>query len=162
MAWLSRVLVWLCASAGLLLAGFAVLATALFLPSVIANGFLPPLLQRQMLGEVYTQIAMTALLPELGVTSLVWLSLAFAFPKLDRSWRTLLAGLPAVAALGFPPIGRYLFTIWEPTSPRDYVLTLLLVSFAASAALLVPRALSQALRPGCFTIPPNRGMVNPP
>jgi hypothetical protein len=162
MLWLSRALIWLCVSAGLLLAGFALFAGALLAPSIIANGALPEHVQRQALGTVYSLIALQALLPELAITLVVWLSLAGAFPRLDRSWRALLLGLPAIAALGFPVVGHYLFTIWSPGGARNYALTVALIALGVSAALLVPRALSHALAPGCFTIRSNRGMVNPP
>jgi hypothetical protein len=162
MPWLSRALIWLCVSAGLLLAGFAVFATALLAPGVIANGSFPEHAQRQVLGTAYTLIAVQALLPELAITSVVWLALVGAFPDLDRSWRALLLGLPAVAVLGFPVVGHYLFTIWTPGGVRDYALTVVLIALGVAAALLVPRALSHALAPGCFTIRSNSGIVNPP
>jgi hypothetical protein len=162
MLWLSRALVWLCVSAGLLLAGFAVFAAAILVPSIVANGSLPEHVQRQALGTVYSVIAVQALLPDLAITSLVWLSLVGAFPQLDRSWRTLALGLPAVAALGFPVVGHYLFTVWSPGGPRDYLFTVLLIALGVTAALLVPRVLSRELAPGCFTIRANSGMVNPP
>jgi hypothetical protein len=162
MLWLSRALIWLCVSAGLLLAGFAVFAALLLAPGIIANGGLPEHTQRQALGLVYRVIAVQALLPELGITFVVWLSLVGAFPRLDRSWRALLLGLPAIAALGFPVVGHYLFTIWSPGGVRDYALTVALIALGVTGALLLPRALSQALAPGCFTIRSNSGMVNPP
>ena len=162
MLWASRALVWLCVSAGLLLAGFALFAAALLAPSVIANGNLPEHVQRQALGTVYTLLALQALLPELAITFVVWLALVGAFPGLDRSWRALLLGLPAIAAVGFPVVGHYLFVMWTPGGVRDYALTVLLIALGVSAALLLPRALSQALAPGCFTIHAKRGMVNTP
>ncbi|HTO06392.1 MAG TPA: hypothetical protein VMR86_04980 [Myxococcota bacterium] len=162
MLWLLRASVWLCVSAGMLLAGFALFASVLLVPSVIANGNLPAPVQRQALATVYSLIALQALLPDLAITFAVWLALAWAFPRLDRSWRGLIAGMPLVAALGFPAVGHYLFTIWTPGGARDYALTVVLIAFGVSAALLAPRALSRALGPGCFTIASKRGMVDAP
>jgi hypothetical protein len=158
MYWL-RAFVWMVLSAGVLLAGFAVFGASILIPSVIAKGT-PDQMQRMALGAVYSAIAAQALLPELGITAVVWLALASAFPALDRSWRSLLLGVPLVAAIAFPVIGKYSFTIWEAGSAQNYAATLVLLAFGVSAALLVPRALSQALAPGCFTIAPGRGMVN--
>jgi hypothetical protein len=155
-----RALVWLTVSAGLLLAGFAALAVSLVAVSVIERGGeLPGLLQRQALGVVFSAIATQALLPELALTFASWLVVARVAPRLERSGRALAVALPVVGALWFPLVGQYLFTIWSPTQPRDYVATLGLVAGGASLALLLPRRLSSALAPGCFTAPPRRGMV---
>lgn len=154
-----RALLWVVWSAGVLLAGFAVLGALVLIPGVIAKGS-PDQMQRMALGAVYSAIAVQALLPELAVTAAVWLALAGAFPALDRSWRSLLLGIPAVAAIAFPAIGKYSFTIWDAGNPQNYAATLVLLVLGVSAALLVPRALSHALAPGCFTMAPGRGMVN--
>jgi len=154
-----RALVWLAASAGLLLAGFAVFGVALLAPSVIARGELPGDVQREALGAVFSGIATQALLPELALTAATWLVVARVAPRLERSGRALAVALPAVAALWFPIVGRYLFEMWRPAGPGTYAATLALVAGGASLALLLPRALSVALAPGCFAAPLRRGIV---
>jgi hypothetical protein len=157
---LLRALVWLGVSAGLLLVGFAVFATVLIAPSVIARGEMPGEIQSQALGAVYSALALQALLPELALTLATWLAVAQLLPELDRSRRALALALPAFGAVWFPVVGHYLFTAWSPTGPRDYVLTFLLVVGGASLALLVPRFASPALAPGSFTPTPKRGIVD--
>lgn len=160
MRFLVRALIWLSASAGLLLAGFAVFAAILLIPSVAARGELPGPLQRDALGLVYSTIATQALLPELALAFASWLALARVVPALELSGRALAIALPLVAAAWFPLVGHYWFHVWSPTGPRDYAMTLVLVAGGAALALLVPRALSAALRPGCFAPPGNRGIVS--
>lgn len=154
-----RALVWLAVSAGLLLAGFAVFGTALLAPTVIARGELPGDVQREALAAVFSGIATQALLPELALTGVTWLVVARIAPRFERSGLELAVALPAVAALWFPIVGRYLFVIWSPAGPGSYAATLALVAGGASLALLLPRALSAALAPGCFAAPPRRGIV---
>lgn len=154
-----RALVWLAASAGLLLAGFAAFAGALLAPSVIAGPELPGEVQRDALGALYSALAAQALLPELALVLVTWLVVARLAPALDRSRLTLALALPAIGALWFPAVGHYCFAMWSPTGPRDYVLTLLLVAGGASLALLIPRFVSAALAPGCFAATPKRGIV---
>ncbi|MFI5315558.1 MAG: hypothetical protein ACHQ6T_07645 [Myxococcota bacterium] len=156
-----RALVWLAVSSGILLAGFALLAAALLVPSVLAHGALPGPLQRDALGLVYSSIARQALLPELALTLVTWLALARIAPALERSWRFLALALPAVALLWFPFVGSHLFAIWSPGGARDYAATMVAVSGGAALALLLPRWLSSALAPGCFAAPPKRGIVAP-
>jgi len=76
MRFLARALFWLAASAGLLLAGFALLAALLLIPSIASRGELPGDVQRQALGLVYSTIATQALLPELVLAFASWLVLA--------------------------------------------------------------------------------------
>jgi hypothetical protein len=159
MRFLARALFWLAASAGLLLAGFALLAALLLIPSIASRGELPGDVQRQALGLVYSTIATQALLPELVLAFASWLVLARIVPALELSGRALAIALPLLAAAWFPLVGHYSFGIWSPSSPRDYAMTLLLVAGGAALALLVPRALSAALAPGCFAPQGNHGMV---
>jgi hypothetical protein len=156
-----RALVWLAASSGVLLAGFAAFGTVLLAPSVVAHGALPGPVQRDALAIVFSAIASQALLPELGLTLVTWLAVARIAPALERSWRALALALPAVALLWFPFVGSHLFAMWSPGGPRDYAVTLLLVSGGAALALLLPRWLSSALAPGCFAAPLKRGIVAP-
>ncbi|HTO55231.1 MAG TPA: hypothetical protein VMR50_17745 [Myxococcota bacterium] len=155
-----RALVWLAASAGLLLAGFFALAVVLLVPSFVSRGGVPGDVQRDSLGLVYSAIAMQALLPELCAVFVTWLALARVAPGLERSGRSLALGLPLVAAAWFPAVGHYLFTVWSPTGPGTYAMTLFLVGGGAALALLVPRASSPHLAPGCFAPEPDRDMVN--
>ncbi|HKC49146.1 MAG TPA: hypothetical protein VKF60_00015 [Myxococcota bacterium] len=157
---LLRALVWLGASAGLLLVGFALFGTAVLAPSVIARGELPGRIQREALGAVYSALALQALLPELVLTLATWLVVARLAPALDHSRRALALALAAVGALWFPAVGHYLFTAWSPTGPGAYLITLLLVAGGAALALWVPRLASPALAPGCFTATPKRGIVD--
>jgi len=160
MRYLWRALIWLAASAGLLLAGFAVFAALILVPSVISRGGeLPGPVQRDALGLVYSAIATQALLPELLLAFASWLALARIVPALELSGRALAIALPLVAAAWFPLVGRYLFHIWAPGGLRDYAQTLLLVAGGASLALLVPRALSDALGPGSFAPQADHGIV---
>jgi hypothetical protein len=161
MRFAARALVWLGTSAGLLLAGFAVFAGLVLIPSVASRGELPGQLQREALGLVFSTIAIQALLPELALAFATWLVLARAVPALELSGRAIAIGLPVVAAAWFPVVGHCWFHVWSPTSPRDYAMTLLLVGGGAALALLVPRALSAALAPGCFAPPGDRGIVSP-
>jgi hypothetical protein len=142
-----------------LLAGFALFATALLAPSVISRGELPGPVQRESLAAVYSALALQALLPEIALTLATWLGVARLAPAFDRSRRALPLGLLAVGALWFPVVGHYFFEAWSPTGPRDYAFTLLLVAGGAALALWVPRALSPALAPGCFTPTAKRGIV---
>jgi hypothetical protein len=155
----ARALVWLGVSAGLLLVGFALFGSAALAPSVIPRGELPGPVQREALGAVYSTLAVQALLPELALTGVTWLVLARLVPRLERSRRALLLGLLAVGALWFPAVGHYSFTAWSPPGPLAYAVTLLLVAGGASLALWVPRVLSPALVPGCFTVGTKRGIV---
>jgi hypothetical protein len=159
MLWLARALLWLVTSAGLLLAGFTVFAVVALAPLVIAHGGLPSQLQREALGSIYSGLVLQALLPELALTAVLWLIATGAFPNLDRSWRALWGGTFLLAAAAFPPVGHYVFAMWQPTRPRDYAFTWLLLAAAATAALLIPRAISPVLGPGCFTGTAKRGMV---
>ncbi|HTO54198.1 MAG TPA: hypothetical protein VMR50_12480 [Myxococcota bacterium] len=162
MLWLARALLWLVISAGLLLAGFTVLAAVLLVPGVIAHGGPPAQLQREALGTLYSGLVVQALLPELALSAVLWLIATGAFPILDRSWPALWGGTFVLAAAAFPPVGHYMFAMWQPTRPRDYAVTLLLLAGAATAALLIPRAISPVLGPGCFTNTAKRGIVREP
>jgi hypothetical protein len=50
----------------------------------------------------------------------------------------------------FPLVGEFSFQIWNPTSPADYLYTLVLTSGGVSLALLLPRRAIRRLRPGSF------------
>jgi hypothetical protein len=155
-----RALVWLAVSAGVLLVGFAVVASALLAPSVIARGEFPGPVQREALGALYSALATKALLPELALTFSTWIFVAWLAPALDRARRIQAFGLFAVGALWFPALDRYLFSeIWSAGGLGNYLVTLFLVAGGAALALLIPRLVSPALAPGCFAAPPKRGMV---
>ena len=157
--WLLRAVVWLSVSLGLLLAGFALFATVILIPSLIQRGELPGEVQREALGAVYSALVTQALLPQLALTGVTWLALARLVPAFDRSRAALAVTLGAIAALWFPAVGRYWFTIWSPTSARDYAFTLLLVAGGAALALWLPRVVSPALAAGCFTTGAARSIV---
>jgi hypothetical protein len=154
-----RALLWLAASAGLLLVGFALFGAAVLIPSLVARGALPSGRGWSNLGQFYEAIAVQALLPELGFALGSWLLLAWLWPRPERSRAGLALGLLAVAALWFPFVGEYFFTIWESTGPATYAATLLLVAGGAAAALWIARIALPALAPGCFAAQASRDTV---
>jgi hypothetical protein len=154
-----RALLWLLASAGLLLAGLALFGAVVLVPSVIARGALPTARGWSNLGEVYQAIALQALLPELGFAFASWLALAWLWPRPERSRAGLAVGLAGVAALWFPYVGERYFTAWQATGPATYAATWLLVAGGAAAALWLARAVLPALAPGCFAAQGSRDIV---
>jgi hypothetical protein len=64
------------------------------------------------------------------------------------------------AAACFPVIGSLGFTAWTPTSARDYLATLLLMTGGTSAALLLPRWRFRSLAPGALA--PSAGASSGP
>jgi hypothetical protein len=156
-----RALVWLGVSTGLLLAGYSALAGLLLLQALISRGEMPGDVQMTALGIVFSAVASESLLPELALTWVTWLALARLVPALERRKSLLALGLFGVGAAWFPVVGHWCFAMWTPTSPSDYAFTLLLVAGGAALALLLPRLVSPALSPGCFTPGPKRGIVNP-
>jgi hypothetical protein len=154
-----RALVWLAFSAGLLLAGFAVLSGALLAQALLVRGGVPGPVQREALGTVFSGLVTQALLPVLVLAFATWLPLARLAPRLERSRGPLLLGLFACAAAWFPLVGHYSFAMWTPRHAGDYAATLALIAGGAALALWLPRILSAALAPGCFTKTPERGIV---
>ena len=154
MAYLRNLGGWLVSSVGLLVGGFALLGAA-----GTASGWLRageevgavPGLWRLLFRIVLAE----ALLPQLLLTLSSWLLLARLLPALERSWRGLLPGVPALAALWFPLVGEYGFRSWTPTTPADYANTLLLLSAAVGVALLLPRRVLPFLAPGVFAAGPH-------
>jgi hypothetical protein len=149
-AYVGRSLAWLGASSALLLAGFLLLGGALVVPRMIQEGAQLSGLQLAMWRALVEHIVLQALFPHLLATLASWLLAVRLVPVLERSWRGVLAGLPIVAVLWFPPVGEYSFRMWNPTSVADYVNTLLLMSGGVTLALLLPRRAIRRLRPGCF------------
>jgi hypothetical protein len=158
--WSLRALLWLAASAGLLLVGFALLGGALVALSLIQRGTLPDPVGRDALGLVYQTIAVQALLPDLGFAFASWLAIAYFLPALERSRLGLALGLGAVAALWFPLVGERFFTVWQSTGPGTYAATLGLVAGGAAAALWLARVALPALSPGCFAAGASRDIVS--
>src|SRR5262245_3806574 len=154
-----RAVLWLLASSGLLLAGFAVFGTVLLIPTVIPRGSLPDQFGMDNLGAVYSAVAALALLPNLGLALLTWLVLVRLWPAPERSRLWLPLGLFGAAALWFPFVGQYCFTVWQSTGPGTYAATWLLVAGGAAAGLWLARVVLPALEPGCFAAGPSRDKV---
>jgi hypothetical protein len=139
MARLASALLWAATSAALLLAGLFALGL------LVARG-----LSSGAAGLVFRAIAQQALLPLWFAALASWLVLAWLAPALERSWSRLALGVVGVAAAWFPLVGEYSFLVWQPTGPRDYFATWLLLSGGVAAALLLTRRAFPALRPGAF------------
>jgi len=150
--WLRRLglalLWWAVAAAVVALA--ALLAAAVGLVSAALAGAEIGEVQRAVWLELGRTVAGRALAPLGLVTVLAWLALAARFPGLDASWRGLLAGVPAVAAAGFLPVGAFVFTAWRPETAWDRAGTLGLVAGGVSVALLLARRALPVLAPGAL------------
>jgi len=146
-------------SAGVLLAGWAVLGGAVLGLSLLQRGTTPDPVGWQALGVVYRTIAVQALLPELGFTVASWLALAWLWRTAERSRLGLGLGLAGVAALWFPFVGERYFTVWESTGPGTYAATWALVAGGAAAAAWVSRLAFPALEPGFSAAPGSRDIV---
>ena len=157
--WSLRALLWLAASTGLLLVGFALFGLAVLVPTLIVRGALPSVRGWANLAELYQAIALQALLPELGFAFASWLPIAYLWPAPERSRLGLALGLAAVAALWFPLVGERFFTVWESTGPGAYAATWGLVAGGAAAALWLARVGLPALAPGCFAAGASRDIV---
>ena len=157
--WTLRALLWLAVSAGLLLAGFALLAGVLVGSSLIQRGTFPSEVRWDALGVLYQTIAVQALLPELGFALASWLPIAYLWPAPERSRLGLAVGLTAVAALWFPLVGERFFTVWRATGPGTYAATWGLVAGGAAASLWLARVGLPALAPGCFAAGASRDIV---
>lgn len=154
-----RALLWLAASAGLLLAGFALVGGAVLALSLAQRGTWPEPAAREALGIVYRTIAVQALLPQLALCLASWLALARLWPRPERSRLGLALGLAALSALWFPFVGERFFTVWQSTGPGSYAATLGLVGGGAAAALFLARVALPALTPGCFAGGGSRDIV---
>lgn len=107
--------------------------------------------RRGVWWSLYAAVVSQALLPHLLLSLLAWLAIARHFPFLERSWPSLLTGMTVTAVSCFPVIGALSFTVWTPTSARDYLATLVLIAGGTVAALALPRWLFRFLGPGAFT-----------
>lgn len=154
-----RALLWLGASAGLLLAGFALVGGALLGWSLIQRGSTPDPVGWAALGIVYQTIALQALLPELGLALASWLPVAFLWGAPERSRWGLALGLALVAGAWFPYVGARFFVVWQSTGPGTYAATWALVAGGAAAALWLARVALPALAPGCFAAGGSRDIV---
>ena len=146
-------LLWSGVAAGLVLA-FAVLAAGVALAGFALAGIELGDVQRTLWAAIAKAVGATALAPLGAFTLVAWWILAAARPGLDASWRSLALGVTGLAALGFPPVGAWSFTIWQAETALDYAGTWLAVAGGVSAALLLARRLVPALAPGAFGNPP--------
>lgn len=147
---ISRILGWALAAAVALCIGFALLGIGWIALQAMRSGVSLEQVRRGLWWSFYTAIVSQALLPHLLLSLLAWLAVARCFPSLERSWRALSAGITVTAAVCFPVIGSFSFTIWNPASARDYLATLLLVTGGTSAALVLPRCLFRSLTLGAL------------
>lgn len=145
-----RILGWALAAAIALCIGFALLGGGRIALDAMRSGISPGRVRIGFLWSLYAAIVSQALLPHLLLSLLAWLALARSFPALERTWRSLSTGITVTAAVCFPVIGSFSFTAWTPTSARDYLATLLLMTGGTSAALLLPRRLLRPLAPGAL------------
>jgi len=150
LASVSRILGWALAAAIALCIGFALLGMGWIALEAVRSEVSLDQVRRGAWWSFYTAIVSQALLPHLLLSLLAWLAIARRFPILERSWLSLLTGVTVTAAACFPVIGSLSFTAWTPTSARDYLATLLLMTGGTSAALLVPRWLFRSLAPGAL------------
>ncbi len=151
--WL-RALAWPAIGGAALALGLALLGLGALALGSLRTGVWPTHLQRAAWGALFEAVLRQALLPHVLLTAAGWLALVRVAPRLDRSWRTLVPGLLALAGAAFPIVARG-FSVWSPASAADVVSTALLLSASAAAALLLPRALVRALGPGAFARSPS-------
>lgn len=146
-----RALAWACVSAAILLGGLYAFAFGLVTLRVAA-GFSSASagVQRAALHALVGTLAREALLPHAALTLAGWLLLARWRPRLDASWRSLAATLPACALLAFPAVGALTFRAWSPAGAGDVVGTAALLSGAVALALWLGRRLVPGLGPGRF------------
>jgi hypothetical protein len=146
----SRILGWALAAAIALCIGFAMLGSGWIALEAIRSEIGLGQVRIAVLWSFYAAIVSQALLPHLLLSLLVWLAVARCLPAVERSWRSLSTGIAVTAAVCFPVIGSFCFTAWTPTSARDYLATLLLMTGGTSVALLLPRRLLRSLAPGAL------------
>jgi hypothetical protein len=146
--WAVRASVWAALSAVLLFGGL------LALGALVARG-----LPRGVGLELARAIALQALGPLWAATLATWLAASRVAPALDRSLARLALGVAAIAALWFPPIGGFLFSVWSPRGPGDWVGTCAILVGAVTAALFLPRWLVRGLGPGVFARDAGQGNV---
>lgn len=145
-----RILAWAVGSTLALCIGFALVGIGLLALEAARAEVAFDQVRLGVWRSVYSIIVSQALLPHLLLSLVAWLGVARLFPSLERSWRSLVPGMIATAAICFPAIGSLTFTVWTPTSAYDYVATLCLVVGGTSAALALPRWLFRFLTPGAF------------
>jgi hypothetical protein len=146
-----RILAWASAAAISICLGFALLGMGWIALGAAQSQERLDRFREGVWWSFYIAVVAQALLPHLLLSLIAWLALARRFPSLERSWLPLLAGLTATAAGCFPLIGWLTFTAWNPSSVRDYLATLLLLTGGTSAALALPRWLFRSLAPGAFS-----------
>jgi hypothetical protein len=152
-SWLGRLglaLLWWLAAAALVGLAAALAAGAGLASLALSESEIGEVQRAVWLGLAGT-LATQALAPLGLLTVLAWLGLAARFPRLDARWRGLLAGIPLVAALGFLPVGAWLFTAWRPETSWERAGTLGLVAGGVAAALLLARRALPVLAPGTFS-----------
>ena len=146
-----RALAWACASAAILLGGLYALAFGLVTLQLDAGASSAPgNMERPALNALVETLAREALLPHAALTLAAWLLLAHWRPRMDASWGSLAASLPACALLAFPVVGAFTFRAWSPGGVGDVAGTALLLSGAVALALWLGRRLVPGLGPGRF------------
>jgi len=155
-----RILAWAVAAAITLCIGSALVGVGWIALEAVRSQVSLDQVRRGVWWSFYTAIVSQALLPHLVLSLMAWLAIARRFPTLERSWLSLLTGIMVTAAGCFPVVGSLSFTAWTPTSARDYLATLSLMTGGTSAALLLPRWLFRFLAPGALT--PLRGASSGP
>jgi hypothetical protein len=106
------------------------------------------------LNALMETLAREALLPHAALTLAGWLLLARWRPRMDASWGSLAASLPACALLAFPVVGAFTFRAWSPGGAGDVAGTAALLSGAVALALWLGRRLVPGLGPGRFGASP--------
>jgi hypothetical protein len=147
-----RALAWACVSAAILLGGLYALGFGLVTLRLAAEGASAPggNVQRAALHALVETLAREALLPHVALTLAAWLGLSRWLPRMDASWGSLAASLPACALLAFPIVGAFTFRAWSPGGVADVAGTAALLSGAVALALWLGRRLVPGLGPGRF------------
>jgi len=139
---------WLLASTGLLLLGFALVVAAVYLLMVVLGNVEPSDLRLQQTAAVvyFRVIFLKGLLPQLLLTLALWPALSRILPWAARGRAGLLGGLAIAAALAYAVVAPLLLTTEWPIGPAlrmegpgDQLGTALLMSGAVALAAFIPR-----------------------